>query len=321
MADRGPVEVVASAEHHAVVAWQQANSAATLPKTLLQLKNGKSAVYRLIGAGPAGSDIVAKRCDASTGVVERTVYEDVLPRLPVSAVRYFGAVEEEGGESVWLFLEDVGDEGYSPVAEEDRKLIARWLALAHTAAAALLPDVPLPECGLDYQREVLRCARDTVIESRENPVLTADDVGVLEEILRHSAAMELHWEEIEETCTAMPRTLVHGGFDPKNVRVREGPSGPELLPFDWEAAGWGVPAGDLSRADAETYASCVRDHWPHLNLQAVERLANVGKMFRCFAAIPGEESNLTGPWPQHVMEKMRFYDSLLSEGTRDAGWD
>ncbi len=320
MANRGPVEIAASAEHRAVVAWRTVKSASALPKTILQLKDGKSAVYRLVGVGQAHSDVIAKRCEASTGVVERTVYEDILPRLPVSGVRYFGAAEEDGGEFIWLFLEDAGDEGYSPAADEHRSLIGRWLAFAHTAATALQPAVQLPERGLEYQKEVLRRAREIVSESRGNPVLAADDARLLEKVLCHSAAMESHWEEIETICDAMPRTLVHGGFDPKNVRVRRSTSGPELLPFDWEAAGWGVPAADLSRADIVAYLSTIDGRWPRLDRRAVERLANVGKMFRCFAAIPGEESNLIGPWQRRALEKLRFYDSLLSEATRDAGW-
>ncbi len=322
MLDHGPIETAAPAQHPAVAAWQELGSAVLLPKMILELKGGKrkSAVYRLLGAGPDGSDVIAKRCRRSAALVERTVYEDVLPRLPVSGVHYFGSVEEGAGEFVWLFLEDAGDEGYSPADPEHRRLVARWLALAHTSCAGLLSAVELPDRGLAFQRAVLRSARATIADNLGNPALTADDAALLEKIMAHCSAVDSHWAEVEGTCAAMPRTLVHGDFGGKNVRVRRDPSGLTLLPVDWEQAGWGVPAADLSRVDAVTYLSTVERHWPQLDLSAVERLINVGKMLWCFAAVPGEAFSLGNPWPSRVMGKMVYYHSLLSEATRNAGW-
>jgi hypothetical protein len=58
--------------------------------------------------GPAGAAIIAKRSRQGPALVERTVYQEILPHLPVSGLRYYGCVEEPGGLFAWLLLEDAG---------------------------------------------------------------------------------------------------------------------------------------------------------------------------------------------------------------------
>src|SRR3990172_6727851 len=64
--------------------------------------------------------------------------------------------------------------------------------------------------------------------------------------------------------------------------------------MDWETAGWGVPAADLApcsgvppapQMDMTLYGSMVRECWPSLDTQAIQRLATVGRLFRRLAAI------------------------------------
>jgi hypothetical protein len=49
----------------------------------------KTSVYRLPGAGRGGS--IAKLCRLEVASVERTVYEEVLPRLPLTRPAYYGS--------------------------------------------------------------------------------------------------------------------------------------------------------------------------------------------------------------------------------------
>jgi len=74
-------------EHRAVKAWRQIQSDRFEPKNvqILKLKK-KTAVYRLTGDGANGSAVIAKRCRATTAVVERLVYEQLLARLPMPAL-------------------------------------------------------------------------------------------------------------------------------------------------------------------------------------------------------------------------------------------
>jgi aminoglycoside phosphotransferase (APT) family kinase protein len=66
-----------------------------------------------------------------------------------------------------------------------------------------------------------------------------------EQILLDLAGIEARWGSIEEICRDSPSTLVHGDLAPKNLRFRMKDGKVSVLPFDWEIAGWGVPAVDL----------------------------------------------------------------------------
>src|SRR5213593_5205747 len=97
-------------EHRAVKAWAALNPERVEPESIEILKfkrlESKSAVYRLNGVAPDGSAVVAKRCRAVTASVERMIYEEFLPQVPLPAVRYYGHVDEPGGAFCWLFLEN-----------------------------------------------------------------------------------------------------------------------------------------------------------------------------------------------------------------------
>src|SRR5258705_396814 len=76
MSDR-PVEF---AEHPAIKAWKQLEPASLEPDCIATLEEEeKSGVYRLGGLGRHGSSVIAKRCRRETGLIERTIYEHVLP--------------------------------------------------------------------------------------------------------------------------------------------------------------------------------------------------------------------------------------------------
>ena len=74
--------------HPAVKAWNQLQPDCLQPKSIEILKfKTKSAVYRLNGIRPDGAAVIAKRCQEATARVERMVYEELLPRASVSALR------------------------------------------------------------------------------------------------------------------------------------------------------------------------------------------------------------------------------------------
>src|SRR2546425_763438 len=96
--------------HPAAAAWTAFGAGAAEPESIEGLRNGKKAgTYRLVGAGPAGESIIAQRSPVARAVIERVVYEQILPRLPVTAPRYYGS-GADGRDFVWFFLEDVGEE-------------------------------------------------------------------------------------------------------------------------------------------------------------------------------------------------------------------
>jgi len=173
------------AEHPAVKFWRALSSERVKPQAIVILKErrkkekAKSAVYRLEGVGPQGINIIAKRCRRATAAIERTIYEDILPHLPVSTLDYFGYVEEPNSEYCWLFLEDAGGEIYLPQNRQHRTAAAEWLGLMHISAARVTAGCGLPDRGPAHYMDHLEYAQDTILHSLHNPTLDDGDLKVL----------------------------------------------------------------------------------------------------------------------------------------------
>src|SRR6266478_4416700 len=88
---RAPVVTTNIDDHPAVRAWLKFGGR-TLPRgvEVLEDKN-RSAVYRLVDAGPRHTPIIAKRNKPEFGAVERTIYEVVLPQLPIPCLQLHGS--------------------------------------------------------------------------------------------------------------------------------------------------------------------------------------------------------------------------------------
>src|SRR5205807_9046815 len=178
---------------------------------------------------------------------ERTVYEEILPSLKVPSLRYYGFLEEPGGTFCWTFLEEASGAQYSSLLGVNREQAARWLGMLHTSAAEVAAAARLPDAGPTRYQEFARAAREAIPRQFGNPVLTADDVEYLENVLLGVAELEARWGDIDELCSSAPATLVHGDFNGKNIRLGSAGGGSIFLVFDWEEAGWGVPAIDLAQ--------------------------------------------------------------------------
>jgi hypothetical protein len=308
-------------EHPAVKAWGRLWPEVSVLRRAeilrgFRKKARKRTICRLEGAGPAGSAVIAKRCPTARALVERTFYEEILPRLPVPTLRYYGFAEEADSGFCWLFLEEASGELYSPLLEEHRVLAARWLGLLHTAAACLTPARPLPDRGSAHYLGHLRSARAAILRHLASSGLPDGDMRVLRSIVSRCDVLESRWIQVEKLCDGMPRTFVHGDFKVKNLRVRTTQAGTALLAFDWETAGWGVPAADLgssSNPDLTTYQSVVGDHWPGLDVQALQRLVQVGKVFRNLAAVDWAAEGLPDDPMEEAMTKLRIYESRQAD--------
>ena len=321
-------------EHPAVEALSRLRSTRVEPTGIERLKKEwKAQVFRLEGVGPDGSAVIAKRCERVNGLIERTIYEEVLPRLPGPTLRCYGYLEEPTDQFCWLFLEDAGEEDEALPLEEYRVLAARWLATMHHATVNAGLDARLPDRGPGHYLEHLRLARRTILANLADSGLDAEDVAILEAIVTQCDTLERHWTEVEELYTGMPRTLVHGDFVQANVRVRTGPDGVAFLPFDWEIAGWGAPATDLAQfmdgsispenpvsPDLTAYWSATRECWPHLGLHDIRRLADLGTISWLLANTSWESRGLECGWAERSMKHLRTYRAGMAESIRIMGW-
>ncbi|MBX9840960.1 MAG: aminoglycoside phosphotransferase family protein [Xanthobacteraceae bacterium] len=286
-------------QHPALEAWNRRGSTrdklATLEvwRNIKNLQGYKSLVYRLVFRDSGRPAVFAKHCQAGRGTVERLFYEEILPDLGVSSPAYYGSLEEADG-SCWFFLEDVGPQRLSEHNPVHRALASRWIGQLHQRGTRIAAGSRLPEAGPARYLAHLHAARARIRRNFANPVFTEEGRAALLNVLAAQDRIESWWSSVERACAGVPKTVVHGDLQPKNVRVREETSGLALYAFDWEMAGWGVPAADLVlnsrgsemiQVDPEIYLSELGGQWPNVDAATIARLCTVGYLLRRIAVI------------------------------------
>jgi hypothetical protein len=315
------------AQHPATQAWQQLQNSAVLPERIEilkrrpkdQRKSLKKLVCRLVGTGPGGVSVIAKRCKRSSADVESVIYREVLPQLPIPSLTYYGMVREENSEFCWLFLEDAGNGLMPDQLAEHRTLIAQWLGDMHASSAQIPDTFGLPTKSVNHYLERLKSSREVILGHIANHNLSEADVATLEAVVSHCDILETHWAQIEAMCRMIPDSLVHGDFAGKNFAVRLNGFRSAVLPFDWAEGGWGTPAVDVRKADVRAYLSAARNWWSWLDAETVQGLALAGRMFRCIDSIYWERSSLKYLWWDVPMHNMRVYENRLAGAIKEAG--
>ncbi len=306
--------------HPAVQAWNELGSGLFKPTQIdvikgeLQENNQvtKKYVCRLLGVDEAGSSVIAKCCKRSQAMIENRIYEEILPHIPVGFLKYYGMAEESDGKFCWLFLEYAGDRKYSPDFEDHRQLGTRWLATMHAASIDVESAASLPHKEPKQYLKRLRSARSAILKFSNELPIRSNDLAVLKSIENYFNLLESNWTRVEIICNLVPRTLVHGDFNTKNLRVRNGQNGMEVLPFDWGEAGWGVPAIDYVHVDSATYWSAIHDYWSWLNAEDFQKSIIAGKIFHCIDAIYWQIPSFSPQRLRKPMRNMRIYESWLA---------
>ena len=166
-------------DHPAVKAWSQLQPARIEPERIWILKGQKgkrtrsSSAYLLDAVGADGSAVVAKQCRRTTAILERTIYESILPRLPLNGLRYYGYVQDPSERFGWLFLEDAGTDKVVPTSQEHRIAAAQWLAQVHTSTMSVAAAAELPARGQRHSLQHLHSGYGWILENLSNPALTA----------------------------------------------------------------------------------------------------------------------------------------------------
>jgi hypothetical protein len=307
-----------------VTAWAAVCPAGARPRptaaTTLKPLRGGSAAHRLVGAGPGASDVIAKWTRRATVEFEHRLYLDLLPSLGVATVRCYGVAADGDEAHAWLFLEDAGGIHYSPERSEHRRLAARFLAALHTAAAGRPAPTTLPRLDAAYYRDVLERSRRSMIDNFGNPALTPEQLTTLRAVLRRCETVLDRWSDVERLCAVMPETLVHGDFVAKNVRVRDGFDGRALVAFDWETAGWGLPAIDLWSMDVDEYARQVRGAWPAFARSDLATVARTGRLLWFTSCIGWRTWALGTEWVWRSMKHLPVYERELRAVMAEFGW-
>ena len=310
-------------EHPAVQAWLQVQSDSGEPRSLELLQRRRhSTVYRLNEVRQDGARVIAKRCRVATARIEHAIYEELLPLTGMPALRCYGMLEEPEGEYCWLFLEDAAGVRYSPQLPHNRALAGCWLAETHLAAVSAGLKSRLPDRELDHYLRLLRGCRVMLLHHLESSALSAEDAAVFRNVAAHLDELESLWGELEEICDVMPRTLVHGDFVNKNLRIRDAATGPVLLVFDWEFAGWGVPAADLAQfidraasPDLSLYCSISNREQLHLDLRDIQAVAACGNLLRMVDQMSWATTDQEFVFPTRLVKAislLRSYESSIT---------
>jgi ATP-binding cassette subfamily B protein len=306
-------------DHPVVKAWEElAPARARIDRVDRLRAKEKAEIYRL-GLANGATSVIAKRAHREALLVERTIYESVLPRLPLPALRYFGFVVEQDGEFAWLFIEDAGDDPCS--LAEHGPLAARWLGTLHGAAAELDPcSLSLPEGGPGGYLEHLRHARTAILDNFDNPALGVVDRSTLQAVISALDVIEPLWGGVEALCRDLPRTLVHGDLVDRNLRLRRDDAGPAFVAFDWECSGFGIPAADVyrfavdaTRYDLSCYRSTICEYTRGVKVEELRRLLLLGNGFLLLASADWATSYLRHPWVERPMATLRCYERPLRE--------
>jgi hypothetical protein len=310
-------------DHPAVRAWQAVESGPT-PSSVEVLKpeKRKSAVFRLSGVGSGGGSIIAKRTVGDGLDLERLFYVEVLPSLSLPTLEVYGLLEADEGQS-WIFLEDAGEVWYDRKIPAHLALAVRWFADLHVQSSDWAAQ--MPDTGPRYFRTVADVAIEGLAGSLEHPALSDADRSVLRAIASHVEAVVERWDEIEAACALAPLGVVHGDFVPKNVRIRDGRHGPELVAFDWETAGAASPAADLALLPQEgsslrDYYGLVRAAWPDLSWRDAQELARAGRLLRLLHAVQWELRSFRHEWIERALRNMRSYEKHLREDVEGGAW-
>jgi NADP-dependent 3-hydroxy-3-methylglutaryl-CoA reductase len=218
-------------------------------------------------------------------VRELGVYRDAPDELLQIMPRVYGIHEDPDREAYLLVLEDL-TQGVELGGSADD--VTAWTrsridaALAHIATAhavwlgredELLAQPwlgPVPNAATAQEIAELWSALSLHIAGAFPKWV---DDGTLGELQQTIADIPAWWPELE----AMPRTLVHNDFNPRNIALRSGDE--TLVAFDWELATLHVPQRDLAELLAfvltpDVDAATVRHH-VEVHRRALEQASGI----------------------------------------------
>lgn len=311
-------------EHQVVRAWLSLNPDSNVPsklETIRPLDAQKAPVFRLHGVGENGSPVIAKRSELACGLIEKTFYEDVLPLLPFSKLRWYGS-HEDAAESIWLFVEDAGNDVFSIRDEHHRQIAIEWLAILHTLTPHAVRHVNLPDRGPDHYLARMSHCRSAILHHLDRTAFSSEDRNLLTSIVDQFDILQRNWIETQSIYEHIPKGVVHGDFKEKNVRCRIGQEA-MMAVFDWENGGWGVPGLDMWKLDSGSYQCAVNKRWQHVTAELVHLVTYLGKLFwvidAIFWEIPSLEYYTLAYMPEKIMPNMAIYRLRMLDASHMLG--
>jgi Ser/Thr protein kinase RdoA (MazF antagonist) len=149
-------------------------------------------------------------------------------------------------------------------------------------------------------------------------VLRPEHSLILNTLLDHLDRIEMNWGDVEELYNASPRSLIHGDFVRKNLRVRASANTLSLGVFDWEIAGWGLSAIDLVQElgksadpELEVYYSIIGNSAARIGTPFTKESLELGVIFRLLAAISWTSDFLRFEWIESAIVNLQLFKDRL----------
>lgn len=204
----------------------------------IRFSNGTSVPVFLKDLNPQNQIAPARKIrnnSLSSSYLELCVYQRILSRVDLGTPQLYFVRWEPARRTYWLFLEDLGDSRLRDSRNFNRWVqAARWSGRFHARTRHLPAAVTSFLPARDYEH-YQRCA-----ESVRSilPDLQPRDRRLIEPALHHYGR-RLEW------FAALPRTVIHGQYFPKNIMLRLRSHDQPLAVIDWETAALGPGMYDL----------------------------------------------------------------------------
>lgn len=298
-------------DHPAVVMWRALQPDADPPTSVDVVK--ESSVYRLVSPD---SSVIAKKNTGPGAKAEVRLYREVLSRIPSAGPPFLGSMAESGGE--WIFTREVTGQAYRQDDSAHRLAVARWLASLHVAVPSVAS--ALPDRSEAYYRGLLQEQQASLERRVAAHIEASREKEALESVLRHYERLLSHWDTLAAYCRAGPETVVHGDLVAHNVFVGFNAGSSSVVAIDWEKAGWGTPAEDLSSVDVSAYHRFVCHRWPNSSLETWKNLAAAGRFFRCLVFVDWVLPQLDGTDHESAVESLELCASWFEDLREAIGW-
>lgn len=170
---------------------------------------------------------------------EALVYKNIPGPLKIDAPRFLGAAGDPATDRYVLVLERIDGTPLWQIGDFDVwKAAARWLAWMHDAArphaAELSRATPLIHYDAGYYRQWMRRAARFLS--------AAPPPSQLDRFLR----LAERYEPLVQRLVGLPKTFIHGEFQPSNVLVQGESPALRIRPVDWELAAIAPALMDLA---------------------------------------------------------------------------
>jgi hypothetical protein len=301
-------------------AWRGLGARNQRPERIDVLKKHRRTpkVCGLVGCASRGRYVVAK-C-STIAAVEPILYQHVLDSV-AGTPRCHGIAPGPDGRC-WIFLEHIEGERCTAEIPAHRALTARWLGGLHAITSTMHLGKLLPRHDSVFYRSQLRTARHAISAALASSALDRSGRSRLAAAVDRCDYLDSQWDALEILTEDVRSGVIHGDLQSKNVRVRHRAGRVELIAFDWEFSGYGIPVADLAQFAVERRwrdLAGVVDQMGFLDVSDhdhLRRLATMGRALRLITCLEWESRGRPHAWQESTVHTIAVYDLRLAECLR-----